>query len=331
MVGTEEKSHPAQPAQVGFCAISPYCPKRSKQHLADMTCVLVATTCRNQLGVAFQACLGLKGSSSCQCLTYAFHASLLTSLTWCRAVGAIDEHKLMALAPSGANTISPEDIKLLMAFNPGLRRHLLDGLGLCFIACLPQSSRVQPSQQPPALPGSAASRAALTTSSGPNKTMLPMPPASGSAESLPRLATKADLVAAAEQAVQQIGHDLTGVIQTALEAAAKDQVSPNILLYDYTNHRAKPAFAWSCSAMHNTCGVSAFRTIHTSSLELTAWQSHQAQAVPSVLQWILQWRAWQQRLGMIMLSEAADWFSRHAKALMLPCHKQVGVLPPCLA
>ena len=138
----------------------------------------------------------------------------------------------MALAPSGANTFSPENIKLLIAFNPGLRRHLLDGLGLCFIACLPQSSHVQPSQHPPALPGSAASHAALTTSSSHGICKALPLLNSGFADSMETLTTKADLVVAAEEAVHQIGQDLMGVIQTALEAAAEDQVSPKIQLHD---------------------------------------------------------------------------------------------------
>lgn len=163
--------------------------------------------------------------------------SCLNDITYlCRAVGVINEQTLLALAPSGADTLSPQIIKLLLAFNPGLRRHLLDGLGLCYIACLPQSSHVQPSQQPPALQGSAASCAALTTSSGHNKSLPLMPPASGPGASLQGLATKAHLVAAAEEAVQQIGQDLTRVIRIALEGAAKDQVS---LLLDCIIHRPR--------------------------------------------------------------------------------------------
>ena len=129
---------------------------------------------------------------------------------------------------------SPQDVKLRLAFSPDLRQHLLDGLSLCFIACLPQSSPAQAPEHPAPLQAKAASHAALSTqtSNGNRTAALPISPAVAGPAALkgPGSATKAEIVASVEKAVQQIEEDLRGVMSRAQESAAKDKVSSAQLL-----------------------------------------------------------------------------------------------------
>ncbi|KAK9833665.1 hypothetical protein WJX74_002204 [Apatococcus lobatus] len=141
------------------------------------------------------------------------------------AAGSMDDQKLMALAPSGAAGLSPQDIKLLLAHKPHLRQHLLDGLGLCYIACLPQSNLVQTSQPSASSQGQHTLPAALTTNIGSNNCVaeIPVSAALGSGNPPSPWHAKAKLVTGAEEAVQQIGEELENVIRVALESVTKNK------------------------------------------------------------------------------------------------------------
>ena len=157
----------------------------------------------------------------------------------------MDDQKLMAIAPSGAARLSSQNIKLLLAHKSNLRQHLLDGLGLCYIACLPQSTLAHTSQLSAPSQGQTTLPAALTTNSGSNNHVagMPMSPTLGLGNPHPQgSAAKAALVADAEEAVQQIEEELEEVIRVALESAPKDKVVCALPCYSFFFKQLQPSY-----------------------------------------------------------------------------------------
>ncbi len=124
--------------------------------------------------------------------------------------------------PAGQMSFSSQTIKLAVAFSPRLRTHLLEGLGLCFIACLPSSQSGNVGTRPASLPGihlSTSTQIISAKEGRPSKRGLP------DAESGDEAGGTAAATAAAEGSAQQILQDLRDMLRAALSDVPQDLVS----------------------------------------------------------------------------------------------------------
>ena len=141
---------------------------------------------------------------------------LTSACLWlCRANGAPDKQQLLPLLPSGEAAGAPmsaQAVKLAIAFNPRLRQHLLDGLGLCFVACLPSNQHTQAGETSRPLPGGDAN-----PSAGVTRAIGHVPSNTGPAQPAEDAGLRAAALAATESSAQQILGDLQDMLRTGLQ------------------------------------------------------------------------------------------------------------------